>query len=381
MLHSSWPTALSAPIVGCALALAAVRALVFRATLLERQGTLVLAGLACSAALRELTWQRWLTTASGGRLSAALLFQLTICVLVFVAALTIVTLGAVLGERHPLPALLGFASVCCGIGLAFGSRARAAGLLIEQDVGWHATGFWLSLCPLIFWMDTLLVRIGLAELRASTDRRGLVVPAMTLGVVGLHVLGFVWGPLSCAYQLNGIPSVFTRIQIATDRDFALYQLTLFAAVMAIPVVLHARARVGLDYPARCRRRLLPLWSDLTAACPECVYRDPVAPDLGSRFLLHRTVIEIRDCLRILARYDLATPAAPPSSRDPLARYAVQLARACAAKQRGVAPVGATVPLPSSAEDVEGEIAELTQLAKRWGPARKAVAAEAIRGTR
>ncbi|MFG1797037.1 DUF6545 domain-containing protein [Nocardia sp. NPDC049149] len=376
-MHSSWPTALSALVIGAALALAAVRVVAFRATYLDRRANLALAGLVGATAMREPTFQHWMVSASAGRLSEALLFQLAICALILLAAVTIVTLGSVLGTRYSTQALLGVALVCCGVGLAFGSRARAAGIMIEEDVGWFASCFWMSLCPLIVWMDILFVRVAIVELRASTDRRDLVVPAMSIGLVSIHILSFVWGPIVGTQQTFGIFNVFTRIQIATDRDFMLYQLILFAAITAIPVWLRFAARIGIDYPARCRRRLLPLWSDLTSACPECIYGGPVDTGLGSRFLLHRTVIEIRDCLRILSRYDRADVATMPddAGRDALEHYAVRLARACAAKQRGERPAGGTVTVPSSAEDVDDEIAELTALAKLWGPARAAVAAE------
>ncbi|WP_069165916.1 DUF6545 domain-containing protein [Nocardia altamirensis] len=376
-MHSSWPTALSAPVVGVSLALVVVRTVAFRATYLDRRANLAVAGLAVATAMREPTFQSWLVSASAERLSEVLLFQLAICVLVLLAASTIVTLGSVLGKRYSTPALLGVALVCISVGLAFGSRARAAGIMIEEDVGLFATGFWLSLCPLIVWMDVLFIRVAIAELRASTDRRDLVVPAMCIALVSIHLLSFVWGPIVGMQQNFGIFNAFTRIQIATDRDFMLYQLIVFAAVTAIPVWLRFAAWIGIDYPARCRRRLLPLWSDLTSACPECIYGGPVDTGLGSRFLLHRTVIEIRDCLRILSRYDMADGTTMPddASRDALEHYAVRLARACTAKQRGEPPAGGTVTVPSSAEDVDDEIAELTALAKRWGPARAAVAAE------
>lgn len=133
-------------------------------------------------------------------------------------------------------------------------------------------------------------------------------------------------------------------------------------------------RIGVDYPSRCRRRLLPLWSDLTAACPEVIYRSPAATGSDSRFLLHRTVIEIRDCLRVLSRYRAPTPAPVADIRDELTAFAVQLARACAVKAKGESPFGGATAISSAAGDFGGEIAELTALAARWKLAR-AIATE------
>ncbi|WP_378739516.1 DUF6545 domain-containing protein [Nocardia brasiliensis] len=95
-------------------------------------------------------------------------------------------------------------------------------------------------------------------------------------------------------------------------------------------------------------------------------------DLGSRFLLHRTVIEIRDCLRILSRY-APEPASLTGDANAVQDYAIQLAHACAAKAAGAPASGAVLALPSTAGDVDAEIAELTTLAAHWSRARTVAA--------
>ncbi|MFE9326080.1 DUF6545 domain-containing protein [Nocardia sp. NPDC052278] len=100
-----------------------------------------------------------------------------------------------------------------------------------------------------------------------------------------------------------------------------------------------------DTFARSRKQLLPLWADLTAACPEIVYSDVSPTGLGSRFLLHRTVIEIRDCLRILSRYAPPEQGAMTSSETPdtvRLRYAGSHTRV---RQGSVAPPRATMFSP------------------------------------
>ncbi|MFI9510900.1 MAB_1171c family putative transporter [Nocardia sp. NPDC052566] len=372
-MQSSWPTAISAPLVLAIFALLAAQLTLFNATVLDRRANFALGGLAVACALREPTWQHAIISASGGWLSEAFLYQFAMAGMSVVGAVNILTIGTVLGIGYRAGPLVGLGVISAALALICGSAARAEGVMIEQAAGWGALGFWMSLLPLTWWMDVLLVRICLAEFRKRVDARDFVVYGAGATFVLLLGGGFVCAPIAAIYQISGRDTVFARIQAAIDRDVLLYQAVLFAAVVSIPVVAHLADRLGIDRDSRHRRRLLPLWTDLTAACPEIVYHAPSPAALGSRYLLHRTVIEIRDCLRILSRYTEQDDAGPA---DEVMAFAIRIAHACAAKSRGEPPVGSAVPLPSTAEDVGGEIAELTALAACWTRARALAVAAA-----
>jgi hypothetical protein len=145
-----------------------------------------------------------------------------------------------------------------------------------------------------------------------------------------------------------------------------------AGVVSVPAFTRLLERLYLDRFSRQRRRLLPLWRDLTTACPEIVYlRHADLASNRSRYLLHRTVVEIRDCILLLSRYaghpDAAIHAA---DGDPPVRQAVRLALAWSAKISGNSPSGDFVTQQSAAMDLPDEIRELSKLADQWTKAKE-----------
>ncbi|WP_433682137.1 DUF6545 domain-containing protein [Nocardia sp. CA-119907] len=369
MPHSSWPSAFSLPLVAYAWTVVAIRIVSVRSTAIERRATLVFGLLTAAATIRERDPQAAIVAASRGALSSALLFQLGLILVAATAGFMILTLATALGRDYSSAAVHGTALSCAVVSLICGASARDQGIMIESQTGWAPLGFWLPLLVPTVWIDYLVIRLCVAQMSGRPDRREFLLYGALAVFPGFHLVAFGCAPISAAFQVGGEHTAFARFLAATDRDIMLYQTLVFASALTVPMLLRLIGRLGRDGYARSRRRLLPLWTDLTAACPEIVYH---TNGLGSRFLLHRTVIEIRDCQRILSRY---APPEPPEigsvdkpDLDRL-RYAVRLAQACAAKTIGAAPSRNILATPSNAADVDAEIAELTALAACWKQAR------------
>ncbi|WP_405162355.1 hypothetical protein OG203_39685 [Nocardia sp. NBC_01499] len=370
MVTSSWPTACSLPLVGYVWILVVVRLTAFRTSPLDRHANLALIALTVASTMREPTTQRWIVDLCGGHVSGAFLFQFAMILMGGVVGFNVLMVATASGRAYRPVLVHGIAVAGALAALYFGTGARDHGVLIEEETGWAPLGFWLSLLPLIVWLDYLVIRVGVAELRKRSDPREVLVYAAISLFPLVHLIGFSSAPVATIFLIHGEHNVFTAMLTLADRDILLYQTALFAIGMTVPMLFRLVARLGLDSASRSRKRLLPLWSDLTAACPEIVYREPT-PDLGSRFLLHRTVIEIRDCLRILSRY-IPDAASDTGDTHAVRAYAIQLAHACAAKSAGVPASAEVLALPSTAGDVSAETAELTALAAHWNHARTVV---------
>ncbi|QIS08386.1 MAB_1171c family putative transporter [Nocardia arthritidis] len=366
-MHSSWPTAISGSLIGCALLLLALRLRWADRTRLDRYANLGLAGVIIGSALREPTFQRWIGALIGGRHVANLLYQLSSAEMALVAGLTILAFGQVLGQAYSPPLVFGVAVACGAAGLAFGTRMVPEGVSLADATGWAAFGYRLSMLPIVLWMDVMLIRIGIAEWRSRTDARELVLAGSAIGFVVLHFAGIVSAAIAAAFQIDGRHIAAGRLLVSLERDTVIYQLALLTTLLTIPAAHRLTAHLGLDNASRQRRRLLPLWTALTAACPEVVYAGPADPG-DSRYLLHRTVVEIRDCLRILSRYEISDAATSSSTPDQPLTTAIRLVRACAAKASGAPPGGRESRL-STADDVAEEIAELTAISRNWELAR------------
>ncbi|MGY2115274.1 DUF6545 domain-containing protein [Nocardia gipuzkoensis] len=148
-------------------------------------------------------------------------------------------------------------------------------------------------------------------------------------------------------------------------------LALDAAVVAIPLIRSLLATAELDRAGRVRRKLRPLWRDLTTAVPEIVLRPAAGERADPGTQLLRMTVEIQDALLHLGRY---APVAP-GSRCPMTDYAHQVACAAVARKAGSAPIGSnSARLPVPAADFDAELRQLLDLARVW-PAARASASE------
>jgi hypothetical protein len=159
-----------------------------------------------------------------------------------------------------------------------------------------------------------------------------------------------------------------------DRFSIVVWTCLGALVAAIPLFARILEVLQLDRYARRRKRLMPLWCDLTKACPEIVYLKRGhghAVKNPSRYRLHRTVVEIRDCILILSRYAAHDDKAVVEdfSDPPALRQAVRLALAWSAKIRGDAPSDDVAAQQSAAIELLDETDELSQLVGHWDQAK------------
>ncbi|WP_069164415.1 MAB_1171c family putative transporter [Nocardia altamirensis] len=373
MLHSSWPTALSLALVGYLWLLVVLRVFSFHATALDRAATFALGILALTCSMREPTLQGAMVSLSG--LSPAFYFQFAMILMGAAVGFNVLTFAAALGRNYRPVLVHCLALASALIASLCGAEARARGVAIEDVTGWGQLGFWLALLPMTVWLDVLMLKVCLAELRKQPDGREYLVHAGLALFPLIHLIAFSAAPIAAVFLVRNEHTIFASVLAAGDRDSLIYQAAVIALGLTVPSLLRVATRLGLDEASRSRKRLLPLWADLTAVCPEVVYRDPVVDGLGSRFLLHRTVIEIRDCLHALSRYTEGDRGDDHSVAD----YAVRLAQACRAKSAGAAPVGSAYALPSTAGDVEAEIDELTALAAQWKRARAVAGYERTMG--
>lgn len=248
-----------------------------------------------------------------------------------------------------------------------------------------ALGFWLSLVPMAGWSCVEVLRVCAENLRSrsSGGERGFYW-AMIAAMIGRS------GHLSSAVALavvrvDGVEVAAGPTWAAVNNGIAFALVFVATLIEAVPVVITLLERSRLDRWSRVCRTLAPLWADLTAACPEIVYRTPVDLGRDSRFRAHRRIIEIRDCLMILAPFVVGHPpgtrAAIRRGADPAALdLAAGFARACADRRHGIRPPAHPAPQAPPAATIEQELRALTGIARNWPAARALVDRERARGT-
>ncbi|MEV6555508.1 MAB_1171c family putative transporter [Nocardia sp. NPDC051756] len=380
------PTAVTLPITVAAWLLLIVRLLWFRTTLIERRLNMLIALVTEILTTHEPTLRDQLSALTGGRLSPGLIYQLGAIGFVFTTATSLLLAGVMLGRSPSAVAVYGLAGVSCAVALLCSGPAQGPSPeTMYTQPGWGQFGFWLALAPMSYWMVFYFGRVCLAEMREQNDRRERTLHAMVLATGGTVFMMFSLTLISTGLRSFGHESWLTRAQVVIDNNAIFVQGLPFLGIGAVPVLARLINATELDAWSRRRKRLLPLWFDLTAACPEIVHRTS-NPDAAhrNRYALHRTVIEIRDSVLILARHATPTPAdlhaeiaAAGSDREAL-DLAVRLVRACAAKTRGDSPAGTGSLRHCAGDNLAEEAAELAAIAAQWSRARALVDAAAIR---
>ncbi|MFI6170006.1 DUF6545 domain-containing protein [Nocardia sp. NPDC051052] len=382
------PSAVTLPITMASWLLLAIRLFRFRGTLVDRRINMLLALLTEILTTHEPTLRHQLSTLTGGRLSPGLIYQFGAIGFMLTAAASLLLAAAMLGRTPSPTAVYGLAGASCAAALICSGPAQGPSpqTMYEQP-GWGQFGFWLALAPMSYWMVCYSGGVCVAEMRKQPDHRERTLHALFLGAACTVFLMFSLTLVSTGLRSFGHESWLTRAQIVIDSNAVFGQVLPFLGIGAVSVVSWSLDRTGLDSWSRRRKRLLPLWFDLTAACPEIVHRisTPVAAH-RSRYFLHRTVIEIRDSVLILARYATPTPAhlcaeigkvrAGPE-REAL-DLAVRLVRACAAKTRGDVPAGTCALRHCAGANLVEEAAQLAAVAAQWSRARALVGDATIR---
>ncbi|MFI9408119.1 DUF6545 domain-containing protein [Nocardia sp. NPDC052316] len=385
MLISTLPTAVTLPTVLAACLLLAGRLVGLLSTELDRHVTIAFGCVVATATTREPTLRRLLTELSGGWLSEELILELGAVGfnIGYAAGLLI---GAALLYRFRSPRVsYGLAAVFSIAAVCFSTLGGGTGTIFERT-GWAQFGYWLCTAPIGVAMAVLVIQAAGAELRNRVGRSEAAMYVATL-LAGVAVLGRIGATLAAsAFRITGQHNAFTAIQAEIDRNGVFFDLVLCMGLTVIAIV----NRMGVDDLTRHRKALRPLWSELTAACPEIVHRSPV-PDGAqpNRYLLHRTVIEIRDSILDLGRYasphppDIAAAisrAAPAGPAYEALDRAVLLVRARDAKAHGNAASGSRHFALPAADSLLGEVTELTAIGAQW-PFAKAIAARAGQRTR
>ncbi|MEV6558084.1 DUF6545 domain-containing protein [Nocardia sp. NPDC051756] len=378
---STLPTAVTLPVVVAAFLLLSGRLVGLLSTDLDRHVTIAFGCVVATAATREPTVSRLVSELSGGWLSEQLILELGAVGfnLGYAAGLLI---GAALLHRTRSPRVsYGMAVGFSVAALCFSGFGDGDGTIFERT-GWAQFGYWLCTVPIGTAMAVLIIRAATAELRNRVGRRESAVYVAIL-LCGIAVVVRVGATLvASTIRIAGPRNSFTDIQAVVDRNLVFFDLVLCMGLTLTAIVAAARSRRDVNDLTRHRKALRPLWAELTAACPEIVHHSPVPNGAQpNRYLLHRTVIEIRDSILDLARYATPHPpeidaaissAASTGSYDALDR-AVLLVRARDAKARGNPPTGGRYFGLSAADSLLDEVTALTAISAQW-PVAEAIAA-------
>ncbi|WP_280446775.1 DUF6545 domain-containing protein [Nocardia brasiliensis] len=390
MLTSTLPTAVTLPTVIAACLLLAGRLAGLLSTELDRHVTIAFGCLVATATTREPTVCRLLSELSGGRLSERLILELGVIGFnVGYAAGLLIGVALLHRSRSPL-VYYGLAVVFSAAALCFSAVGDGDGTIFERT-GWAQFGYWLCTAPIGTAMAVIVIRAAGAELRNQVERRDAAMYVAIL-LAGVAVLVRIGATIAASAVRITVPhNSFTDIQAGIDRDGVFFVPVLCMGLTLIAIIAAARSRMGVDDLTRHRKALQPLWRELTTACPEIVHHSPVPHGAQpNRYLLHRTVIEIRDSMLDLARYATPHPpevaadisrAAPTGPASDALDRAVLLVRARDAKAQGAAPTGHRYFTVSAADSLLDEVTELTALGRQWNVAEGIAARVAQPSTR
>ena len=386
-MDSGLPTLVYLPLVIFICLISVVRLAMLHSTPADRRVTTALTFAAICCLLRERTVQSVIIHYSGSIVSPALLYHLSELAIIPTAGALFLLGYAWVNDVEPsyLTRLVYFAVTACTIStFILWLNARAHDIPFTVHSGWAVIAYSSSLPAalaaiafhdsLIYWFAVMIIITCLRELRQRPNRRAIAICA-AVGTVSMGALAQT-ATISVATVMvaTGGHNSFINTFGLVDRFSIVVWSCIGAAVAAVPLLARILEVLRLDNYSRRRKHLMPLWCDLTEACPEIVYlkrghghvvRNP------SRYRLHRTVVEVRDCILILSRYagnhdktvvrEIADP--------PALRQAVRLALAWSAKTRGEPPSEDFGAQQSAAIELLDETDELSQLADYWSTAK------------
>lgn len=342
-----------------------------------------------SCLLRTPSLQATVSSWTGGLLSKDAVLQAGECVTLLAAgSIFIATLhwaGATESKHLQTMVIVGSAAAAT-ITFFLCMFARGSNPAMEGAPGWEAVAYSLHPgvtvavlavhdTPIYFFAGSIIF-ICVQELRRRCPMRVVAVCGALLTLAVCSLLQSVLIDVAALLAMQGQHHVFIDVLGAVSPYTAALYAYLLGIVIAVPVASLVMERAGLDRFSFLRRRLSPLWRDLTEACPEITQlRQLDHLPRHPRYALHRTVVEIRDSILILSRY--ATRAdeslVQQLSDVPTERLALRLALAWRAKSLGHPPTGTVAAQRSAAKDLLEETHELIELSRRWHPAKKRVA--------
>lgn len=381
-MDSGIPAPLSATLLFAFSLLIVLRLALLSSNLANKRLNIALASMAVSCALRDPTVQSAVVGWSGSRLAPVMLYHLSeFAASPILGALFLVAYAWINRSEPRYLARAVYAALTVGaiavLVLKLYAWSKIDAFTVDPSlavVAYSYSNSALATTATMFFYDVLfccfsvmLLIASARELRNKPDRRAFaVITGMALIAVGLLVQ-------TAGFSIAGIMAALGRrnafidtVGMAVRASVGVYGV-LLTAVAAVPVVIRLFERLHLDKYSRQRRRLLPLWRDLTTACPEIVFMERGVLANDPRYQLHRTVIEIRDSILILSRYAnyCDSAAIHISADDPELQQAVRLALAWSARISGNSPSNEPAARQSAATDLVEETQELTEIADRW----------------
>jgi len=355
----------------------AVRWMWFRTTAAECRLNTALSFCVVLCLLRERAFQEVVWISPLGRfLDSMLLFQISTALIVLAAGSLYLLASSWIGRsEHPFHACRVYAAALTSgvLMMILGTDARRAHLSMEEYPGWESLAYWAVFDVLPYWCAVSIVVVCIKELKRNPERREFLIYLTLAALFASIIVSNTMVLTASVFAAAGALNDFTAMQADADLVFIVFYTHVGAALAAVPVFIRVLELVHLDTWSRQRRALLPLWRDLTGACPEIVYLSDRrgATSSRSRFVLHRTIIEIRDCILILSRYATSEDAHRAQEAYPRIARSVLLAIAWRARIGGGEPSGDIEAQRSAARDLTEEVGELLTIASDWQVAKAA----------
>lgn len=367
-----------------------LRLTLLNSTVTDKRLNIALTSVAASCALSDRTVQTVITNCSQSRLSPELLFELgELMTAPALGAFFLVTYTWINQSEPRYLASIVYAVVIVGaiidLALRIDAWSKNAELIIHSswDVIAYSSSPEAAAATIIVYnsliwysFSAMLLIACIRELRRKPNRRGIaIIVSMAMAAIGISTQT-VAASVATLIVIAGRHNTFVdTVEFINQCSMAFYSIT-GVGIIAVPAFTRLLEQLRLDRFSRQRRRLLPLWRDLTTACPEIVYlAHGNLASSRSRYLLHRTVIEIRDSILILSCYagHQDETAIRAADDKPLLQQAVRLASAWSAKITGSSPSNDFAAQQSAARDLLDETQELGKLADHWTDAKNIVA--------
>ncbi|QCB51796.1 hypothetical protein E5720_17625 [Rhodococcus sp. PAMC28707] len=330
----------------------------------SRRVTTAVTFLLLSGLLRERAVQEQIALRMSGTIDVPLVRQIS-TVMLMLAMVPLVVMGArwVVGNRSESwnRRILFLAALSAVALLVVGTRSRATGQYIDVTPGWETIVYFGLFSAWTAAMASLYLSVAIRELRHGGLPRRYVVMIVALALLSL------WGveesvsiAISGMAAGLGLAQTFVQWRVAANENNLIFILLLGAGYTAVPLVHRLMELAGLDKWSRAYNGLLPMWADLTSACPEVLLRQS-GLNSNPRQRTHRRSVEIRDALSVLGRFNCYQSA----GSDIESRLASAIAESAEMRRSGALP-GQFRSFPiRSATHLADEISVLESLATHW----------------
>lgn len=288
-------------------------------------------------------------------------------------------------EHHTNWRNRGLALVLAVAFLIAGTPARRAGMTLEEYGGWSSVAAWAFLITNLLMLAVQILRMSIAEMRASRKHRDRLVSLAGFGIgviVGVTSLNAL--VLALIKQFGWADTTDLMLQIHGTNIF--FEAVLVTGLAGLPIAVTMSGRIALDATSRSWRALQPLREDLEAVVPATTFTLHNTKRRKTNLDLHQTNVAIRDAILQLRPYfrtldprrveECQRSSAALLGQRRYAEQALQLSDALAARAAGEPPAEVEAPslitLKRSA-DLEDESVEMLRLARWWDCAKESTA--------